>query len=121
MSECQHEVDVTNTCIKCGKPILKYAVRTEDIAPYCCDNVKPNYTFMFSNTGNKEIGKLDFNGATMQFTGDADASAKIFLDLVMTYFEGRLEEERKTVARDIAIELKCMDVNTTWIRDRYKL
>ena len=57
-------------------------------------NFKPNYNISFHNTG-QEIGKLDFNGPKMVFTGDAEESAKVFVDWIARSFYGRLEEERK--------------------------
>jgi hypothetical protein len=56
--------------------------------------LKPNYNIIFHNNG-KEIGKLDFNGPAMVFTGDAEESAKVFIDWLAQSFAGRLEEERK--------------------------
>jgi hypothetical protein len=55
---------------------------------------KPNYNISFHNNG-QEIGKLDFNGPALVFTGDAEESAKVFIDWVARSFPGRLEEERK--------------------------
>jgi hypothetical protein len=57
-------------------------------------NIKPNYNISFHNNG-KEVGKLDFNGTTMVFTGEAEESAKVFVDWIAQSFAGRLEEERK--------------------------
>jgi hypothetical protein len=57
-------------------------------------DLKPNYNISFHNNG-QEIGKLDFNGPKMVFTGDAEESAKVFIDWVARSFHGRLEEERK--------------------------
>ena len=56
---------------------------------------KPNYNIAFHNN-DQEIGKLDFNGPALVFTGDAEESAKVFIDWVARSFAGRLEEERKT-------------------------
>jgi hypothetical protein len=58
-------------------------------------NTKPNYNIIFHNNG-QEIGKLDFNGPAMVFTGDVEESAKVFVDWIAQSFAGRLEEERKT-------------------------
>ena len=50
------------------------------------------YTMQFSNqTG--VVGLLDFNGPAMTFTGDADESAKAFLEFLEVHFQGRLKEE----------------------------
>jgi hypothetical protein len=57
-------------------------------------DIKPNYNISLHNNG-KEIGKLDFNGPALVFTGDAEESAKVFIDWVARCFAGRLEEERK--------------------------
>jgi hypothetical protein len=57
-------------------------------------NFKPDYNIAFHNNG-KEIGKLDFNGPKMVFTGDAEGSAKVFIDWIARSFAARLEEERK--------------------------
>ena len=57
-------------------------------------NFKPDYNIAFHNNG-KEIGKLDFNGPALVFTGDAEESAKVFVDWIARSFHGRLEEERK--------------------------
>ena len=56
--------------------------------------IKPNYNISFHNNG-KEVGKLDFNGSALVFTGDAEESAKVFVDWIARSFAGRLEEERK--------------------------
>jgi hypothetical protein len=53
-----------------------------------------NHNITFHNEG-KEIGKLDFNGHEMVFTGDAEESAKVFIDWIARSFAGRLEDERK--------------------------
>ena len=57
-------------------------------------NIKPDYNIAFHNNG-KEIGKLDFNGPALVFTGDAEESAKVFIDWIARAFAARLEEERK--------------------------
>jgi len=62
-------------------------------------DIKPNYNISFHNNSEggtgKEVGKLDFNGPALVFTGDAEESAKVFIDWVARCFHGRLEEERK--------------------------
>lgn len=59
---------------------------------------KSNYNLTFHRDG-QEIGKLDFNGPEMVFTGDAEESAKVFIDLVAKMFAGRLAEEREKCAK----------------------
>jgi hypothetical protein len=56
--------------------------------------LKPNYNISFHNNG-KEVGKLDFNGPALVFTGDAEESAKVFIDWIAQSFAWRLAEERK--------------------------
>jgi hypothetical protein len=56
--------------------------------------ISPNYNISFHNNG-KEVGKLDFNGPALVFTGEAEESAKVFIDWIAQSFAGRLEEERK--------------------------
>jgi hypothetical protein len=55
-------------------------------------SLTPNYNLTFHNSG-KEIGRLDFNGPQMTFTGDFDQSATVFLDWICTSFSGRLKQE----------------------------
>ena len=55
--------------------------------------VKPNHLLSFNNKEGENVGGFDFNGAEMVFTGQADESAKIFVDWVATVFAGRLSEE----------------------------
>ena len=57
-------------------------------------DMKPNYNISFHNNG-KEVGKLDFNGSALVFTGEAEESAKVFVDWIARSFASRLEEERK--------------------------
>ena len=53
-------------------------------------NIKPSYNMIFSNdTG--VVGKLDFNGPVLVFTGDADESAKLFINAVKQWFHGRMQ------------------------------
>ena len=57
-------------------------------------DLKPNYNISFHNNG-QEIGKLDFNGPALVFTGEAEESAKVFIEWIARSFHGRLEGERK--------------------------
>lgn len=62
-------------------------------------NIKPNYNITFHRAGKdgwgngEAIGGLDFNGPALKFEGDAEESAKVFIDWIATAFKGRLEEE----------------------------
>jgi hypothetical protein len=55
----------------------------------------PNYNMTFNNKDGQEVGKLDFNGDTMKFIGNADESAKVFFDWLAESFKSRLLQERK--------------------------
>ena len=74
-------------------------------------NFKPNYNISFHNNG-QEVGKLDFNGPKLVFTGDAEESAKVFIDWIARSFHGRLEEERK------AEREACAKVADEWSKRR---
>jgi hypothetical protein len=57
-------------------------------------NIKPSYTITIGNADG-EVGRLDFNGPKLIFTGDAEESAKVFLDFLAQSWSKRLQEERK--------------------------
>ena len=78
--------------------------------------IKPNYNISFHNNG-KEIGKLDFNGSALVFTGDAEESAKVFFDWIARSFHGRLEEERKAEREACAkvCETHAPTTTPTWV------
>jgi hypothetical protein len=56
---------------------------------------KPNYNISFQNHAGEKVGTLDFNTDKLVFTGDAEESAKVFIDFIAKYFANRLEEERR--------------------------
>lgn len=55
----------------------------------------PNYNMTFNNKDGQEVGRLDFNGDTMKFIGNADESARVFFDWIAESFASRLLQERK--------------------------
>ena len=55
-------------------------------------NITPDYNMCFTK-GGKQIGKLDFNGPELIFTGDLAPSARVFLDYLAQCFRTRLEQE----------------------------
>lgn len=57
-----------------------------------------DYNITFSNDKGF-VGKLDFNGPEMIFTGDAEESAKVFMDWLAKAFTGRLKVEREACAK----------------------
>ena len=58
-------------------------------------NFKPNYNISFQNHAGEKVGTLDFNTDKLVFTGDAEESAKVFIDFIAQRFATRLEEERQ--------------------------
>ena len=45
---------------------------------------EPVNSISFYADGNREVGRLDLSGPTMKFSGDVEASAKIFFEYVAT-------------------------------------
>ena len=118
MTDCKHDwhfVDDTMAlkCRRCGEVTgpRTYEERVQDILEYDTTHfymptgqlqiaeVKPDYNISFHRVvdgrNGDVVGKLDFNGPELVFTGDADESAKVFIDWVATSFHGRLKEERE--------------------------
>jgi hypothetical protein len=50
----------------------------------------PNYAIAIYRKAGEKVGELDFNGPAMKFTGNAEESAKVFLEYVATLFAARL-------------------------------
>ncbi len=50
-------------------------------------SITPAYKMTFVGKDGRTIGVLDFGGPRMTFEGDADESAKVFLDFVSRRFE----------------------------------
>ena len=66
---------------------------------------KPDYNITLNNTvdGKQvQIGKIDFNGGTMKFEGNAEQSAVVFMDSLATTFQGRLKAEHVGAAKLLA-------------------
>jgi hypothetical protein len=90
-------------------------------------DAKPNYNITFHNNSEggagKEVGKLDFNGPALVFTGDAEESAKVFIDWLARSFAGRLEEERQAERDRLAKECAQLPFGDTaasfavWIKN----
>lgn len=57
-----------------------------------------DYTITFHHEG-KIIGKMDLNGPTLLFEGDAEESAKVFIEWLGIIFRERLVEERERCAK----------------------
>lgn len=80
-------------------------------------NLKPNYNITFHRNSDgpslgKPVGTLDFNGPELKFTGDAEESAKVFIDWIATAFKSRLEEERTKELEACCALLEGMHVAT---------
>lgn len=70
----------------------KFIINTDQQITFM--NPKPNFVITFSRVDGGEIGRLDFNGPEMVFTGNAEESAKIFFNYIAGQFRERLEQER---------------------------
>ena len=70
--------------------VSKFTYRPE--GQLMISNIKPDYNLCF-HKDNKQIGKLDFNGPELTFTGDLAPSARVFLDYLTQCFKTRLEQE----------------------------
>ena len=71
----------------------------------------PLYNIIFQNKQGR-VGALDFNGPSLKFEGNAEESARAFLDSVAKDFERRLSEEyaRGYQAARAAQECPCVVV-----------
>ena len=58
-------------------------------------NFKPSYTITMHRPDGEVAGTLDFNGPKLIFTGDAEESAKIFMNYLAMSWDKRLQEERE--------------------------
>lgn len=77
----------------------------------------PNHCVHFYNSDGKTVGALNFNGAELVFTGDADESAKIFIDCAAQWFSERLKQERKAALQEAIAICECI---STKHNDTYK-
>lgn len=66
----------------------------EDCTIPTLSSIAPMFNVVFSKHG-EEIGRLDFSGPTMIFTGKADESALVFFGYIAGHFYQRLEAERE--------------------------
>ena len=55
-------------------------------------NIKPSYTITVYNADG-EVGRLDFSGTKLIFTGDAEESANVFINNLALGWTKRLQEE----------------------------
>jgi len=77
----------------------QFVVKANEGQAYTFANIKPNYNITFhrvvDNMNGEAVGSFDFNGPQLLFTGNAEESAKVFVDWVGNTFKGRLIEEYK--------------------------
>ena len=59
------------------------------------NNFKPSYTITMNHSDGECVGRFDFNGPKLVFTGDAEESAKVFVNYLAMIWEKRLQEERE--------------------------
>lgn len=59
-------------------------------------SIQKNSICFYDN--NKEIGKLEFDEQVAKFTGNADASAKIFFDAVISTHNEYIKQLKNTIA-----------------------
>lgn len=90
----------------------EFVVKANEGQVYTIGNLKPNYNITFhrlaDNGYNGEaVGTLDFNGPELVFTGDANESAKTFINWVSITFKGRLIEEYKRGFEDAKQGKEC--------------
>ena len=83
------------------------------------DTPKPNYTLIFHNEDNMQIGKFDFNGEGLEFEGNATESAILFINWIAEVFKGRLKDERNK-ARQECLNLYSPDDTATDWSDKIK-
>jgi hypothetical protein len=78
---------------------------------------KPNYNISFHNHAGEKIGTLDFNTDRLVFTGNAEESAKVFIDFIAQSFAKRLEEERQAEREACAklCETHAPTTTPTWV------
>jgi hypothetical protein len=56
---------------------------------------KPSYTITMNHSDGEVVGRFDFNGPKLIFTGDAEESAKVFVNYLTMIWDKRLQEERE--------------------------
>jgi hypothetical protein len=59
------------------------------------NNFKPSYTITMNHSDGEVVGRFDFNGPKLIFTGDAEESAKVFVNYLTMIWDKRLQEERE--------------------------
>lgn len=81
----------TTATFEWGDPSTYYFTHT-NTNHLSIGNLIPNYNMCFHRSGT-EVGRLDFNGPELTFTGQIAPSARVFLDYLATVWKTRLEQE----------------------------
>ena len=82
----------------------------------------PNYNMTFNNKDGQQVGRLDFNGDTMKFSGNADESARVFFDWIAKSFSSRLLQERKReYSRCVKLVERSRVVQFVWYPKGYSI
>lgn len=126
MTDCKHNWHFVGEssslkCQRCGQVVGPWTteqllVPTSQL--YAFSNLKPSHNITMSNAEG-EVGRLDFNGPQLVFTGDADKSAQVFLDWVAHYFDQRLKAERQAELDACCDLLEGMHAATTGSHNYY--
>jgi hypothetical protein len=64
-------------------------------------SLKPNHNIIFHGPGGKEIGRFDFNGDELQFDGQADTSAQVFIEWARRAFNDRVLEDKRSILKEV--------------------
>ena len=104
--ECKHRWEQvwpgTFQCSKCEgyAHVNKFEdCTTPSLGQSITATFKQNHNITFQNSERKQVGRLDFNGDYMTFEGDADESAKVFIEAMAHWFAVRIDEENEACAK----------------------
>lgn len=60
-----------------------------------------NHNIVFHGPSGKEIGRFDFNGDEVKFTGQADTSAQVFIEWARRTFNDRVLEDKRSMLKEV--------------------
>ena len=60
-----------------------------------------NHNIVFHGPSGQEIGRFDFNGDEVKFTGQADTSAAVFIEWARRTFADRALEDKRSVLKEV--------------------
>lgn len=60
-----------------------------------------NHNIVFHGPSGQEIGRFDFNGDEVKFTGQADTSAAVFIEWARRTFNDRVLEDKRSVLKEV--------------------